>query len=114
MAETSASGRIRLYLPGHENIAFFRRFLRDFMALYKFNKVIMEVNASMRLDRHPELNAGWIDFARDLYYTQRYYSARRHAEPTRTRRITTPPTARSWRRTRWPIWSATRTRSTSK
>ena len=64
---------IRLYLPGHANIPFFRRFLRDFMALYKFNKVIMEVNASMRLDRHPELNAGWIDFARDLYYTQRYY-----------------------------------------
>ena len=63
---------IRLYLPGHENIAFFKRFLRDFMALYKFNKVIMEVNASMRLDRHPEINAGWIDFAKDLYYTQRY------------------------------------------
>ena len=36
---------IRLYLPGHENIAFFKRFLRDFMALYKFNRVIMEVNA---------------------------------------------------------------------
>jgi hypothetical protein len=64
---------IRLYLPGHENIAFFKRFLRDFMALYKFNKVVMEVNASMRLDRHPELNAGWIDFSKDLYYTQRYY-----------------------------------------
>ena len=63
---------IRLYLPGHQNIAFFQRFLRDFMALYKFNKVVMEVNASMRLDRHPELNAGWIDFAKDLYYTQRY------------------------------------------
>jgi hypothetical protein len=27
----------------------------------------------LRLDRHPELNAGWIDFARDLYFTQRYY-----------------------------------------
>ena len=64
---------IRLYLPGHENIAFFRRFLRDFMALYKFNKVIMEVNGSMRLDRHPEVNAGWIDFAKNLFYTRRYY-----------------------------------------
>jgi hypothetical protein len=63
---------IRLYLPGHDNIAFFKRFLRDFMALYKFNKVIVEVNASMRFDRHPELNAGWINFAKDLYYTQRY------------------------------------------
>jgi Glycosyl hydrolase family 20, domain 2/Glycosyl hydrolase family 20, catalytic domain len=66
---------IRLYLPGHGNIAFFKRFLRDFMALYKFNKVVMEVNASMRLDTHPELNAGWIDFARDLFHTQRYYPA---------------------------------------
>jgi len=70
---------IRLYLPGHENIAFFKRFLRDFMALYKFNKVIVEVNGSMRLDRHPEINAGWIDFARDLYYTQRYFPLGPHA-----------------------------------
>ncbi len=60
---------IRLYVPGPENIAFFKRFLRDFMALYKFNKVIMEVNC-MRLDRHPEVNAGWIDFASDLLYSR--------------------------------------------
>jgi hypothetical protein len=64
---------IRMYLPGHENLAFFRRFVRNFMALYKFNRLILEVNASMRLDRHPEVNAGWIDFARDLYFTQRYF-----------------------------------------
>ncbi len=63
---------IRLYLPGRENIAFFKRFLRDFMALHKFNRVFMEVNASMRLERHPELNAGWVEFSKDLYYTQRY------------------------------------------
>lgn len=64
---------IRLYLPGPENIRFFKRFLRDFMALYKFNQVIVEMNASMRLHRHPELNAGWIEFAKNLHYTQRYY-----------------------------------------
>ena len=69
---------IRLYLPGHENIAFYKRFLRDFMALYKFNKVILEVNGSMRLERHPEINAGWIDFARDLYSTQRYSPLGQH------------------------------------
>ncbi|HFB98509.1 MAG TPA: hypothetical protein ENJ62_05155, partial [Bryobacterales bacterium] len=62
---------IRLYLPGRENLTFFRRFLRNFMALYKYNKVIIEVNAAMRLDRHPELNAGWIDFANSLNYTRR-------------------------------------------
>ncbi|MBM3853316.1 MAG: hypothetical protein FJ399_09185, partial [Verrucomicrobia bacterium] len=62
---------IRLYLPGQENVAFFKRFLRDFMALYKFNRVIIEMNAAMRLDRHPELNAGWRDFAKDLISSRR-------------------------------------------
>jgi len=60
---------IRLYVPGPENISFFKRFLRDFMALYKFNKVVLEVNC-MRLDRHPEVNAGWIEFANDLQYSR--------------------------------------------
>ncbi len=62
---------IRLYLPGHDNIAFFKRFLRDFMALYKFNHVVLEMNAGMRFDRHPELNAGWREFGKDLIYSRR-------------------------------------------
>lgn len=60
---------IRLYVPGPENFAFFRRFLRDFMSLYKYNKVIIEFNC-MRLDRHPEANAGWIEFAKYMKYTR--------------------------------------------
>jgi hypothetical protein len=60
---------IRLYVPGPENIAFFKRFLSDFMALYKFNKVIIELNC-MRLDRHPEVNAGWIEFSKELWYSR--------------------------------------------
>ncbi len=60
---------IRLYVPGPDNMAFFKRFMRDFMALYKFNKVIIEVN-SMRLDKHPEVNAGWIEFAKYMQYTR--------------------------------------------
>ena len=62
---------IKLYLPGHENVAFFKRFLRDFMAPYKYNKVIIEMNAAMRLDRHPELNTGWTELAKDLVYSRR-------------------------------------------
>ncbi len=57
---------IKLYLPGKENIQFFKRFIRDFAALYKFNKIILELNANMRLDKHPELNIGAIRFARHL------------------------------------------------
>ena len=64
---------IKLYLPGRDNIPFFKRFVRDFMALYKYNTLIMEMNASMRFDRHPELNSGWQDFARDTNYSRRNY-----------------------------------------
>ncbi len=62
---------IKLYIPGRENIPYFKSFIKDFMALYKFNKVIIEVNAVMRFDRHPELNAGWVEFAKELDYSRR-------------------------------------------
>ena len=60
---------IRLYVPGPENLAFFRRFMRDFMSLYKYNKVIIEFNC-MRLEKHPEANAGWIEFSKYMQYTR--------------------------------------------
>jgi hypothetical protein len=63
---------IRMYLPGHENVAFYKRFIRDFAALYKYNRVFVEVGGFMRLDRHPEINAGWLDLVNDLHYTERY------------------------------------------
>jgi glycosyl hydrolase family 20 len=64
---------IKLYLPGRNNIPFFKRFVRDFMALYKYNTLVMEMNASMRLERHPELNTGWVKFAQDTNYSRRNY-----------------------------------------
>lgn len=57
---------IKLYLPGKENIPFFKRFIKDFAALYKFNKIILELNANMRLDKHPELNIAAVEFAKHL------------------------------------------------
>ena len=57
---------IKLYLPGRENITFFKRFVKDFVAYYKFNTIILELNANMRLDRHPELNIGAVKFERIL------------------------------------------------
>jgi hypothetical protein len=62
---------IKVYLPGRDNIAYFKRFVRDLMALYKYNTVILEVNGGMRLDRHPEVNAGWIELSKNLNYTRR-------------------------------------------
>lgn len=62
---------IHIYMPGPDDIGFYGRFVRDCLAYMKFNKIIMEVGAGMRLERHPELNAGWGEFTRDLFYTQR-------------------------------------------
>jgi hypothetical protein len=39
------------------------------MALYKYNRVIIELNC-MRLDGHPEVNAGWIEFADELKFSR--------------------------------------------
>lgn len=64
---------IYLFVPGRNHIPFFKRFVRDFMGLYKFNTLVMEMNACMRLDCHPELNAGWVEFARDVNYSARNY-----------------------------------------
>jgi Glycosyl hydrolase family 20, domain 2/Glycosyl hydrolase family 20, catalytic domain len=64
---------IYLYVPGRHNIPVFKRFVRDFMAQYKFNTVIMEMNACMRFDSHPELNEGWVEFTRDTNYSRRNY-----------------------------------------
>ncbi|NEW82348.1 MAG: family 20 glycosylhydrolase [Mariniphaga sp.] len=70
---------IRLYVPGPENFVFFNRFIKDFMALYKYNKLIMEVNC-MRLDKHPEVNAGWIEFSKYMQYTRSNSTLGLHGE----------------------------------
>jgi len=62
---------LRIYVPGKDSLQFFKRFLRDFMSLYKYNKVILEVNAVMRFDKHPELNIGASEFAKSMIYTRR-------------------------------------------
>lgn len=61
---------IKLYLPGKENMQFFKRFIKDFAALYKYNKIILELNANMRLDKHPELNIGAVQFNNYLNYSR--------------------------------------------
>jgi Glycosyl hydrolase family 20, domain 2/Glycosyl hydrolase family 20, catalytic domain len=62
---------IKVYLPSRENIPYFKRFVRNVMALYKFNELILEMDGAMRLDRHPEINAGWLEFGRNMNSTRR-------------------------------------------
>ena len=60
---------IRLFVPASQDVAYFKRFIKDFMALYKFNKLFVEFGG-FRSDRHPEINAGWLQFVKDLNYTR--------------------------------------------
>ena len=64
---------VKLYVPSRAQIPFFKRFIRDFMALHKYNTLMMEMNACMRLDRHPELNAGWVEMGRDTNFSRKNY-----------------------------------------
>lgn len=56
---------LKLYLPGRANIPFFKRLISDFMLAQKYNTLIMELNAGMRLESHPELNSGWLELVAD-------------------------------------------------
>lgn len=64
---------MKLYLPGPHNIPFFKRFIRDFVVAHKCNTLIMELNAGMRLESHPEMNAGWREMLLDTNYSRRNY-----------------------------------------
>ena len=61
----SATGRflplrfVHLFLPARDQLAFARRYLRDFLLRYKFNGVVLEIGGGMRYESHPEISAGW-------------------------------------------------------
>jgi Glycosyl hydrolase family 20, domain 2/Glycosyl hydrolase family 20, catalytic domain len=71
---------IYIFLPGRRHIPYFKRFVREVMAPSKLNRLIVEMDAGMEFDRHPELNAGWIDFTKDMKYTRRGRSTGPHEQ----------------------------------
>jgi len=71
---------VYIFLPGPRHIPYFKRFVREVMAFYKLNKLIVEVDAGMQFERHPELNSGWIDFTKDMKYTRRGRSTGPHGQ----------------------------------
>ena len=71
---------VYIFLPGRRHIPYFKRFVREVMAPSKLNRLIVEMDAGMQFDRHPELNAGWIDFTKDMKYTRRGRSTGPHQQ----------------------------------
>jgi len=58
---------VHIFIPGKETLAFFKRYLRDFLLRYKFNGMILEVAAGMRLDSHPEISTAYAKMVKELY-----------------------------------------------
>ncbi len=58
---------VHVYIPGSQDLPFFRRYMRDFLLRWKFNGMIMEVGAGMRLEKHPEINTAWRRTVKEWY-----------------------------------------------
>jgi Glycosyl hydrolase family 20, domain 2/Glycosyl hydrolase family 20, catalytic domain len=71
---------VYIFLPGRRHIPYFKRFVREVMAPCRLNKLVVEMDAGMQFERRPELNAGWIDFTKDMKYTRRGRSTGPHQQ----------------------------------
>ncbi|MDO4291929.1 MAG: family 20 glycosylhydrolase [Eubacteriales bacterium] len=56
---------MKIFLPAREDIPFFQKFI-DMLVYYKFNTVMIEVGGAMEYVRHPEINAAWVDYCREM------------------------------------------------
>ncbi|HXY40615.1 MAG TPA: glycoside hydrolase family 20 zincin-like fold domain-containing protein, partial [Vicinamibacteria bacterium] len=58
---------VHVFMPAPEQLAFARRYLRDFLLRYKFNGLVLETGGGMRLESHPEVSTGWRRTVREWY-----------------------------------------------
>ena len=56
---------MHLYMPAREGVEGFKRII-DLMAFLRYNTVIIEVGGGMEYKNHPEINAGWENFCRNI------------------------------------------------
>ena len=54
---------IHLYMPGRDNLVFFKRLLRYLVRL-RLNTVFLEIGGGLEFKRHPEINSAWEAFVR--------------------------------------------------
>ena len=54
---------VKLYLPSEENFGFFKEFV-DLLCAYGFNTLMLEIGGAMEYKSHPEVNEGWIEYAK--------------------------------------------------
>jgi len=58
---------VHVFIPGKEQLPYFRRYMERFLLRYKVNTMILEVGGGMRMESHPEISAGWARTVEELY-----------------------------------------------
>lgn len=56
----------RVYTPGVGSFDAFRAVV-DTMVYYKYNAIMIEVGGAMEYKRHPEINARWVEFCKEVH-----------------------------------------------
>ena len=69
----SATRGYRAFLPPRSEFKVFREVV-DFLAYYKFNKIILEIGGAMEYKKHPKINERWVEFCKEV----KVYSGRTH------------------------------------
>ena len=55
----------RVYTPGSAYIPKFKEMI-DMLVEYKYNALMIEVGGAMEYKRHPEINAAWVEFCKEV------------------------------------------------
>ena len=56
----------RVYTPGSAYIPTFKKMIDEMLVEYKYNALMIEVGGAMEYKRHPEINAAWIEFCKEV------------------------------------------------
>lgn len=56
---------MHMYVPPRDKIGWFKKFI-DFLAKYRYNTIFLEVGAAIKFDSHPEINAAYEGFCREM------------------------------------------------
>lgn len=58
---------VHVYVPGKDDVPFFKRYIRDGLLRHKYNGMVMEMGGGVRLRKHPEIATAWRRIVKELY-----------------------------------------------
>ena len=61
----------RVYTPGRAYIPKFKEMI-EMLVAYKYNALMIEVGGAMEYKRHPEINAAWVEFCKEVSVSPEY------------------------------------------